>query len=289
MKKHFVILLAGAMLAALSCSKIDNSFEDIHFNITVCNPDGAPSTKALKSGWVNGDVLNIWFGSHADYTPNITLTYNGSTWVASKVSTDILDELGTSGSFKVIWEGNNDLANTFTPSTSGSYTCFTLKDAASLSRVLISNQIGYTYVSETKTLTATINELQDLTSLQVTVPGLAGDGWRLKSAMMVPLNYIEVQNGLKINAIAGAANSYILGQLAADGHVFVAVNIPFTYRTSSNEISFTLTDGTSTYVYNAGNKSLTYNRGDAYSYPFLGIKLPAFDGEDPTPANWIKQ
>ena len=85
------------MLSVLSCSKIDNvpTYEDINFNITVCNPDAEPSTKALKSGWVSGDVLNIWFNTHVEYIPNLTLTYNGSTWVASKVSTAILDGLGT--------------------------------------------------------------------------------------------------------------------------------------------------------------------------------------------------
>lgn len=291
MKKIFVILFAGAMLSALSCSKIDNvpTYEDINFIITVCDPCAEPSTKALKSGWVSGDVLNIWFNTHVDYTPNLTLTYNGSTWVASKVSTDILDELGTSGYMKVIWEGNNNLANTFTPSTSGSHTHFNTKDNVPLSRVLTNRQVGYTYNSGTKTLTASISELVDYTSVQITVPGLPSGDWSIKSAMMEPLNYIELQTGSQILKNTLSGDSYILGQSGTDGHVFVAGNIVYSYKSGSHDISFTLTNGTNTYVFNAGSKTLTYNRSNAYTYPLVAIKLPTFDGEAATPVKWIKQ
>lgn len=291
MKKHFAILFAGAALAVLSCSKIDNvdSYEDIHLNITVCNPGGDPSTKALKSGWVSGDVLNIWFNGRADYKPNLTLTYNGSTWDASKVSTDILDGIATHSNFKVIWEGNNDLAHTFTPSTSGTNTRFNAKDDVPVSRVLFNSQVGYTYDPDTKTLTANISELYDITSVQVTVPGLPAGDWSIKSPIMEAINYVEIETGSHISISTWYADKYILGQPAADGHVFVAGTIAFSYKSGSHEIRFTLTDGTDTYAYEAGSKTLTFNRGDAYAYPFVAIKLPAFDGEDSAPVYWIKQ
>ena len=291
MKKYFALMMAGALLSMLSCSKENKveSYEDINFNITVCNPNDGPATKALKSGWVAGDVLNIWFNTHVDYTPNLTLTYNGSTWTASKVSTDILDELGTDGSLKVIWEGNNNFTGTFNPVTDGSNTRFNTISSVPVSRVLCNGQVGYTYDAGTKTLTASINELVDYASVQITVPGLPAGDWSIKSAFMEPLTAIEVRNGSELYKYSGSADTYILGQAGADGHVFVAGNIVYSYKSGAHDISFTLTNGTNTYVYGAGSKTLVYSRGSAYSFPLVTIKLPTFDGEDSTPAHWIKQ
>ena len=295
MKKAIVLLAAAAMFAALSCSKIENTnpsdeFQEIQVNITVGDPDGAPSTKALKTGWVSGDVLNLWFDSNCDATPNLTLTYNGSAWEASKVSTAILGALKTSGKLKVIWEGNNDLKGKYDAVIDGSEMQFKPKSTTSVSRVLAHGNLEYTYTSGTKTLTASINNLNSYTAMQVTVPGLGGSGWTLTSEQLRALTYFSVDTGT-IRYSTWDVGSPILGQPGADGCVFVAADInDNNYYAAAQTYTFTLTDGVNIYVYTTPSpRSIVLLRGTRYAYPFTAAKLPEFDGEAATPVHWIKQ
>ncbi len=294
MKKAIVLLAAAAMFAALSCSKIENTnpsdeFQEIQVNITVGDPDGAPSTKALKTGWVSGDVLNLWFDSNCDATPNLTLTYNGSAWEASKVSTAILDALKTSGRLKVIWEGNNDLKGKYDAVIDGTSVQFTPKSTTSVARVLAHGNLEYTYTSGTKTLSATINALNSYTAMQVTVPGLSGSGWILTSGQLHALNYFSVNTG-SISYSTWYTGYPILGQPGDDGYVFVAAEIPGAYYNAAQTYTFTLTDGVNTYVYTTPlPRSIVLLRGTSVAYPFTAVKLPEFDGEVATPVYWIKQ
>lgn len=291
MKKFYSILIIGALTTIISCTKAEmpESYQDINCNISVCQIDDSPATKALKTGWANGDILNIWFDSNKDFTPNLTLTYNGSTWDASKVSTTILDALKASGgTIKVLWEGNNDLSGTFVASEYGSSTQFTTKDAVAVSRILAKANINYTYESSTKTLSANISDLHDYTAIQVTVPGLVGEGWMIHSESMHALAYIDIQNAA-IGRSTYYANKNILGQTGVDGYVFYAGEIKSDYFNSALPFEFTLTDGVNSYKYTTVAHELILNRGTSTAYPFKAIKLPTFDGEAATPANWIKQ
>ena len=294
MKKAMVLLAAAAMFAALSCSKIENTnpsdeFQEIQVNITVGDPDGAPSTKALKTGWVAGDVLNLWFDSNYDATPNLTLTYNGSAWEASKVSTAILDALKDSGQLKVIWEGNNDLKGKYDAVIDGTSVQFKPKSTTSVARVLAHGNLSYTYTSGTKTLSATINALNSYTAMQVTVPGLSGSGWILTSDQLHALTYFSVNTGA-ISYSTWYEGYPILGQPGVDGYVFVAASIPSACYDAAQTYTFTLTDGVNTSVYTTPSpRSIVLLRGTRYAYPFTAVKLPEFDGEAATPVHWIKQ
>lgn len=292
MKKFYSILLIGALTAFISCTKeeIPESYQEINCNISVCPIDTYSATKALKAGWVNGDILNIWFDSNKDLTPNLTLTFNGTSWVASKVSTTILDALMASGGkIKVLWEGNNNLSGTFDASVNGSSNAvFTTKDAVAVSRILAMANINYTYESSTKTLTANISDLKDYTALQVTVPGLAGAGWKIHSESMHALNYISIENAA-FSFSTWYADKDILGQTGEDGYVFYAGEIASKYFESTLPFEFTITDGDNSYKYTTDAHTLTLNRGTQVSYPFKAIKLPTFDGEAATPVKWIKQ
>lgn len=86
MKKLFIILSAVLTLAACSKSELAEINEPkqeeavstpVTFNVIV-NEAGA--TKALKSAWADGDVIYVKF-QNID-TKFLTLTYNGSSWVA---------------------------------------------------------------------------------------------------------------------------------------------------------------------------------------------------------------
>ncbi len=81
MKKTMIIL--SALLALVACNKempqnegvIDPS--KVVFNINVQTADDA-ATKGVKTGWVNGDVVYVFFEDNT--TQYVKMTYNGSAW-----------------------------------------------------------------------------------------------------------------------------------------------------------------------------------------------------------------
>ena len=119
MKK--TILLAGfALMAAFSsCNKSEMpeaaTTDGIKLNITVA--DLSPETKAVKSGWVNGDRLNLYFeGWNASATsdnyqkePDMILKYNGSKWQIESQVASLSSRLKESGKFTALWESSNNL------------------------------------------------------------------------------------------------------------------------------------------------------------------------------------
>lgn len=81
MKKTMIIL--SALLALVACNKempqnegvIDPS--KVVFNINVQTADDA-ATKGVKTGWVSGDVVYVFFEDNT--TQYVKMTYSGSTW-----------------------------------------------------------------------------------------------------------------------------------------------------------------------------------------------------------------
>ena len=84
MKKIFITAIA-ALLALSACNKpvttTDNgktySWDQLQFNFTIERED---ATKGIRDGWLNGDKVFVFFGSHSDVY--VTVTYNGSAWSA---------------------------------------------------------------------------------------------------------------------------------------------------------------------------------------------------------------
>ena len=116
MKKfNSYIIAAGAILiAAVSCDKADNAVSEtaagnVKVNITVGELD--PDTKAVKTGWSTGDVINVYLDDIVAHTPDFTLTYNGTKWVASELSVEAAGRLKASGYLKGFWEGSNSYAD----------------------------------------------------------------------------------------------------------------------------------------------------------------------------------
>ena len=296
MKKVIIFLAIVSLFAGVACSKVEKpkateGYESVNVNISVYGPEADTSTKAIKSAWVNGDILNIWFDYNKSFNPDLTLTYNGSTWEASKVSTTVLDALNaTGGTLKVLWEGNNDLSGCYEENiTYGGDIEFVLKSTSPSARVLANVGISYTYESASKTITASITDLHDYTAFQVTVPGLAGEGWYINSESMHPLNNMTLSNAAWQYG-TWYANKEILGKSVAGGYEFYAGEIKSDYFDSPHIYTFTLTNGLNKYKYTTpASHEVSLNRGTRYAYPFMAITLPTFDGEAATPVNWIKQ
>ena len=79
MKKLFYVLCG--CIALVACNKINTDIHqdghacDINFNLSVNYPVG---TKAVKSGWEDGDIVFIFFQDVT--TGYVTMKYNGSSW-----------------------------------------------------------------------------------------------------------------------------------------------------------------------------------------------------------------
>lgn len=288
MKK--IVFMALAFAAVLSCTKTksesDELYQDVRVNISVEGPE----TKALKTGWENGDVINIWFDGHASVTPDMTITYDGSKWNPSKVLTSVLDALPASGGKLVaIWEGYNDLAGSYKATVAGEFVNFYSKNADKM--VLCWMPIAFTYDSATKTITATLSSQRSRRSAQITVPGISAGDWTLECPVLAKANYFAVREGESSIVYQGAFSSGTpaSGYSAADGYVFVFAEIATAARTAgSAEFVFTLSDGTDSYEYNAGTKPIVYSSGNTGAFPFMAVKLPTFDGEG-AQTNWKKQ
>ncbi len=121
MKKIFYLLAAAATLLAASCNKIETTEQEItpdaiQLNIKVANLTDTPDTKAAKTGWVSGDKINIWFDDWnfnekaENHTPDMVITYDGSTWKVSSQVDGLSSRLKANGKLTALFEGYNDLS-----------------------------------------------------------------------------------------------------------------------------------------------------------------------------------
>ena len=121
MKKIFYLLAAAATLLAASCNKIETTEQKItpdaiQLNIKVANLTDTPDTKAAKTGWVNGDKINIWFDDWnntkpvENHIPDMVITYNGSVWKVSSQVSGLSARLKANGQLTALFEGFNDLS-----------------------------------------------------------------------------------------------------------------------------------------------------------------------------------
>lgn len=115
MKKIYIILAGLAVvLGSACCNKIDDGkdvkIQDVTIDINVAELN--PSTKAIKSGWANGDIINVYLSDATYYVPDFTLTYNDEKWTASAMTDEVKARLKASGTIKGFWEASNTAATT---------------------------------------------------------------------------------------------------------------------------------------------------------------------------------
>lgn len=125
MKKRILLAVLALVAAFTSCSKSEmpnnEQTDAIKLNITVAGL--STETKAVKSNWVNGDKLNLYFnGWNKDATegnyqsqPDMILIYDGSKWEIQSQVSSLSTRLKNSGErFTVFWESSNDLMSFIT-------------------------------------------------------------------------------------------------------------------------------------------------------------------------------
>ncbi len=266
MKKS--ILLAISIFAAvsvISCSKSQQPETDnkgIKIDITV--GDLEPSTKAVKTGWGMGDVINVFLGSTSSVTPDFTLTYDGSDWKASTPSSEVIStlEANPSGTIKGFYEASN--GTTF---TTGVYLgCYwypheeyvTSLDKYKKTGYLTTyfNNISYTYSSGT--LTANINSWKFHTTAQIVVSGLTFEEGRY--VLSCESNAVKAQSYIRISDAYGIQTDSLEDRLIDgisndDGVAFVGVIQSEYDKTDPQPLTLTLHDLVDNKQYTCTNPS----------------------------------
>lgn len=298
--KKTIILAGFALMAAFSsCNKSEMpeaaTTDGIKLNITVA--DLSPETKAVKSGWENGDRLNLYFeGWNESATPNnyqkepdMILKYDGSKWqIESQVASLSSRLKSTGGKFTALWESGNDLigyrlkwydhAVWYQHSYNrNQYTSY--NDTYHSPMVVHSAGVEYTF--DGSTLTANISDWIFDTKFKVLVKtedtGLKGKANDLVLQVKVgetgyanPKGAIVVNRDYIMFLLSNGSSNYIGMQGAvaeSDGLAFYYV---YCDATASDTIIFSLidtTDGT-TKTYSVSGKTL-----DSNSYTFKAISI----------------
>ena len=222
---------------AASCAVDDNLKEkesegnrnlnrDLNVNIAVKTFD----TKAfIKSNWVNGDQILIWYDSNTGDTQDLTIQFDGSGW--SKVG-DANIPAQSSGTLKAVYDGYVKV------STAASYTY--------ADNTITSNLKDWTFLTEIQVVV-----FNGINSANAALYTLACDKLTPCTGYTVGASSITAATGTKGDAVTGIAN--------ADGAAFVFATTD-SYG-SAADYKFTLVDNTSssavTKEYTANNLNIT--------------------------------
>lgn len=273
---YFSTVVAALLFAACDKEVIlsdDNrggdSSDSVVVNISVDGMFGN-DTKAVKAGWENGDKLNIWFdGAYWNVAPQLVLTYNGSSWDASSVSSSTLS---ASGKFIVIYEASNSL---FNATINNTYARFPGNSTDGYNVPVSCYKNGVSYTFSDGTLTANISGWKFFSQLQVVITGLSKsadmyamtiDGVENRSAFLFSNNAAYASNHSTGGWSAGVANS--------DG---VAFCYGLNSNTNARDITFTLKDketGTM-YTYTKNSTALNLNENNLKAIRIASSKFSA--------------
>ena len=273
MKKIFVLATSAiAAILMISCNKAQqpgNDNQGIKVNITVGNLE--PSTKAVKTGWTTGDIINVFLNDKEDYAPDFTLTYDGSKWNASELSATVISALEAkpNGIIKGFWEQSNGTGIWKKDSYYWDAPDFDKKESTGTEDYLIAhfNDISYTYSSET--LTANINTWTFTAPLQIVVNGIDYEKGRytLWSTSIASLSSIRIfESKIEIGIWGSGSEARITGIPNSDGVAFVG-KIK-SDGASPQEIYLHLID-------NKESKSYIFHKSDAVLYSAANTKICA--------------
>lgn len=234
MKKNELFIAAAVVFAAAaSCNKAETlqpeTPQGVKINVSV--GDLAPGTKTLKSGWENGDVINVYLDDVTAYAPDFTLTYDGSVWTASALSAEATARLKASGKLKGFWESTNSALSTWAQWKSGTsyyYLDFPNKSNAATTGVqapVVAHFYNIAYTYSGGTLSATIDDWNFTTDFQLVVTGLPAGTY----ALYTGVNMLNACTGICVSAstvdismYGNTSSSYRIGGTAnADGVAFV--------------------------------------------------------------------
>ena len=269
MKKIYAIIAAAAALVA--CTKAEevstpeiaeDQNSEITFNVNV--GDFEPQTKAIKTGWEDGDVINLWFNDDIQEVPDLKMTYSNGKWTYGTLREGAY--FNDSGYIKAIYESFNDLSNYRYDS---GYFYTNHDDGAKIytrhPMVLYTKQ--HTYTCSSNTVTADISDEWTFQSkIQIVVTGLDGDkaeNYVLHCPQLRPINAFGLTER-NATVSKGESGSKVTGVKNADGVAFYFFdNMNTTNGEYYDSFYFTLYEYSSSgmilsvKVYDVEGKSLT--------------------------------
>ena len=180
MKKIYSFLMTVITIMAVSCNN-DKLFEEqgvpagsIRVNITVGGMQH--STKAVKTGWENGDIIHVYLDDNDTKNSDFDLTYDGTKWNASALSDAVVARLkATGGKLHGFWESSNSASTWY---NTDEYALFTPDydkrgtTGIEMPRIIKFQNISYSVSSNT--LNANINSWEYVTNIQIVVSGISG-------------------------------------------------------------------------------------------------------------------
>lgn len=275
MKKTSILFAVVALVASAACNKVQQAeTPSVKVNITVQELD--PGTKAVKTKWEDGDIINVFFQGTSSTTPDFTLTRDGSSWKASTLSDEVIAtlEANPAGKLKGFWEASNGTGGwtmndnmTIAWSPREQYR----NEAYDFTPYLTTyfNEIDYSYTSGT--LTANISGWNYATNIQIVVTGIPEEPgnytlgasdiiYAMTSITIAP----NVNNGTTQLRTGGIANT--------DGVAFVAFLRPSYESTDPQSITLNLIDNKANKIYSVTNPSaILYSN---YRKQLCAIKIP---------------
>lgn len=317
MKK--IMIFFTAMLAALifsSCEKAQLAETaqtgGFKVNVSVAHLGEESATKAVKTGWVTGDRLHVWFDENRQKTPDLIIKYDGTKWARdfdAKVSGNFPSSDGGYMNVAYIASDNLDEYDWFenvildfdsSLKTSG-FHC-PLYIAGDITAVLhvdgndgnpprhsLTALSSCTYSFSENELSAIISEWEFFTDVQVVISGLSGD-WVLGCSEIASYNAREFDfnpagNGWICDRSFNG--KYACGIDNADGLAFYFRSNPYAYN--PNSFKFTLFNPNTEEMYSyTANGSIDMDKSklkaikiDAYKFVDVssGIHFGALKGE----------
>lgn len=217
MKKRILLAVLALVAAFTSCSKSEmpnnEQTDAIKLNITVAGL--STETKAVKSNWVNGDKLNLYFnGWNEDATeenyqsqPDMILIYDGSKWEIQSQVASLLSRLKSSGGkFTVFWESTNNLMSFTNEYDSYSVWYYTPKN---------NNQYTYNedvYHTPMLVYSAGIDYTFDGTTLTANVSSWKFDDSKFKVLVKTDLTTLKENANNFVLQVKVGENSYAVGR-----------------------------------------------------------------------------
>ena len=295
MKKTIILASLALMAAFSSCNKSEMpeaaTTDGIKLNITVA--DLSTETKAVKSGWENGDRLNLFFDGWNEIAykynyqkePDMILKYDGSKWqIESQVASLSTRLKSTGGKFIAVWESSNDLMNFSSyewasptvyyhfPTTKNTHTSDQYVMHANM--VVFSESIDYSFKGST--LTATISTWTFGTKLKILVKT---DDTAVKDNANNLVLQVKIGDDLyarpKGDVIVDATDLSILSSssnvIGMQGAVAESDGLAFYYENNyytGSEIVFTLIDTS-----NGNKKQYTVTGKDLRTDSFKAISI----------------
>lgn len=287
MKKFFMMAVAALLtfgFTACSTSELDEQVsvptpKEMKLNISVADLNlGNPETRAVKTGWVAGDKINIWYDENDQHEPDLVIVYDGEKWDKDTSVTLSGNEPSESGKLKFVYEGFNDLSSykkyvevgihLFSSNAPQGYGISDTFSNLILTSVK-NNPESYTYSAET--LSFSINNWSIVTDVQVVVTGIEPRAYLLKCDKL-GLYLGFGLNGSMVMLPAPSDNTYSSLGFSNDGGTAY-------YFTIKNDIAdadftFTLRERATgkEYVYTAEKKSLTKGKLNAIKLDFKDFK-----------------